>query len=58
MTVEELIKELKKYPKGYEVIITDGYKLMFWKGNFVVALFEGKVDIGVGGCDETEEEAK
>jgi len=55
MKVKEMIEKLKKYPANAEVIISDGYKLMFWSGDFVITKFENKVDIGVGGCDEKEE---
>jgi hypothetical protein len=57
MKVKQLISELKKYPQDAEVIITDGYRMQFYKGDFQVTLFEkNKVDIGIGGCDEEAEE--
>ena len=56
MTVEEMIKQLRQYPKKMEVQITDGYKFHFYKGDFTFQLFEGDdgvtfVDIGIGGFD-------
>ena len=56
MTVEEMIKQLRQYPKKMEVQITDGCQFHFYKGDFAFQLFEGDdgvtfVDIGIGGCD-------
>lgn len=56
MTVEELIKHLEVFPKDWEVLITDGFKCNFYKGEYEILPWEddnGKmcVDIGIGGCD-------
>ena len=40
MTVEEMIKQLRQYPKKMEVQLTDGYQFNFYKGDFAFQLFE------------------
>ena len=58
MNVGELIKELKEFPENMEITISDGFALNFYslKGKTPeIRIFEGKVDIGVGGCAEEEE---
>lgn len=34
-----------------EVVISDGYDLRFYKGDWEIKEFEGQVDIGVGGTE-------
>ena len=62
MLVKELIEALKKFDPEMEVTISDGYELNFYRGNaesdFVVQeseVYPNAVDIGVGGCIETED---
>ena len=54
MTVIEMIEALSKFDRDAEVLITDGYKGYFYKGDFLLTEFEGCVDIGIGGCSEEE----
>lgn len=53
MKVKGLIEQLKQFDPKMEVIISDGYNYKFYhmKGA-VIQEFEGKVDIGIGGCEE------
>jgi hypothetical protein len=56
MKVSEFIKELEKFDLDKEVIISDGFLLNFYTTDGVeFGIFEGKVDIGIGGCNEEEE---
>ena len=55
MTVIELIEALAKFPHDAEVLITDGWDSVFYKGDYTITEFEGCVDIGVGGCKEDVE---
>ena len=56
MTVSELIDKLKKFSLEREVLITDGYNCMFYKGDYSITEFNDNgnnyVDIGIGGCQE------
>ena len=61
MIVSELIAKLQEFPPECEVVITDGYRYHFYKGDFEVRLFEDMdgsqvVDIGIGGFDEDSHE--
>lgn len=49
MTVAELVDKLNCFSANMEVTITDGYDCKCYEGDFVVAEFEGTVDIGIGG---------
>jgi hypothetical protein len=55
MNVGTLIELLSKFDNSIEVKVTDGFKCLFWSGDFSVKQFEDSVDIGVGGCEENEE---
>jgi hypothetical protein len=56
MKVSELITELSRFSGNMEVIISDGIDYFFYNTrNLEIKEFEGMVDIGVGGCRETEE---
>ena len=58
MTVSELIAKLQEFPPECEVVITDGHRYHFYRGDFEIGLFEEEpdgsqvVDIGIGGYDE------
>ncbi len=63
MLVKELIEALKKFDPEMEVTISDGYELNFYRGSaegdFFIQkseVYPNAVDIGVGGCLETEDE--
>jgi hypothetical protein len=57
MKVSELIAELNKFPNNMEVIISDGLDYVFYNTNDLeIREFEGMIDIGIGGCRETEKE--
>lgn len=63
MKVHELIELLQRRSNNEDLVvkIVDGYKSVVYSGNFAVELFEDTdgtitLDIGVGGCDETEED--
>ena len=54
-TVQELIEQLQQYSPDMEVLITDGFNALCYKGQYQVKEFtdvDGKtyVDIGIGGC--------
>ena len=54
MTVQELLTVLQEFDPELEVIITDGFECIHYRGAFELKLFEdlpGKyvVDIGIGG---------
>ena len=59
MKVGQLISKLKEFDPDMEVLITDGYNCMFYRGNYVLTKFEDNgeayVDIGIGGCMEESE---
>jgi hypothetical protein len=60
MTVAEWIEKLKEFPLDREVKITDGWKYLFYGGDFEFQIFEDDdgstfVDIGIGGFEESEE---
>ena len=51
MTVAELIEKLTEFSPKAEVTISDGLDLRFYHTNGVdIRLYEGSVDIGIGGC--------
>jgi hypothetical protein len=57
MTVGELVSILKKFDSKTEVVVTDGYEALCYRGQYEVQLFQdddGKyvVDIGIGGLRE------
>ena len=56
MTVSELIGQLEKFDPELEVLVTDGYNFMFYKGEYTITEFNDNgttyVDIGIGGCQE------
>ena len=52
MTVKELIEQLSLFPMDMKVTISDGYLCHFYDGEYSVELFEGTVDIGIGGTNE------
>lgn len=57
MTVAEWIEKLKEFPLDQEVRISDGYKGIFYQGDFDFQLFEDVddstfVDVGIGGFDK------
>ena len=53
MNVGEVIEKLKQFDPEMEVIISDGWDFKFYHMNgAVIQEFEGKVDIGIGGCEE------
>ena len=54
MKVRELIELLRMYPGDMEVLITDGFYGVFYRGEYEVKEFDGCVDIGVGGCREDD----
>lgn len=63
MKVSELIELLQRRSNNedLEVKIVDGYRGVIYGGNFAIEQFEdldGKItlDIGIGGCEETEDE--
>lgn len=59
MTVSELIGQLEKFDPEREVLITDGYNCMFYKGEYSITEFNDNgnnyVDIGIGGCQEGDD---
>lgn len=58
MKVKEFIAEMQQFPDDLEVIISDGMDYNFYHTNGVVFnIWEGKAEIGIGGCkeDDTEE---
>lgn len=59
MTVGELIGQLKKFDPELEVLVTDGYNCMFYKGEYSITEFNDNgtiyVDIGIGGCQEGDD---
>ncbi len=60
MNVGELRAALSAFSDDTEVLVTDGYRGLFYKGAFTVEEFEpvdGQYvcDIGIGGCEEDEE---
>lgn len=59
MTVSELIGQLEKFDHKLEVLITDGYNCMFYKGEYTITEFNDNgttyVDIGIGGCQEGDD---
>jgi hypothetical protein len=56
MTVKELIDKLSVLPMSMKVTISDGYKCVFYDGEYIVEIFEGVVDIGIGGTNEEVKE--
>lgn len=63
MKVKELIEKLSAFDGDMEVTISDGYECVFYKANadydFVVvesAVDPNCVDIGIGGCIESEDD--
>jgi len=56
MTVSELIGQLEKFDPELEVLVTDGYNCMCYKGEYSINEFndngDNYVDIGIGGCQE------
>lgn len=56
MTVGELVDQLNKFDPELEVLVTDGYNCMFYKGEYAITEFNDNgnnyVDIGIGGCQE------
>ncbi len=62
MKVRELIHKLSQYDGELEVILTDGYQYNFYNSlNLAFELFvddngKTKLDIGLGGCIEQDEE--
>lgn len=62
MKVGDLIENLSKFNTDMNVTISDGFGFHFYSANdyydFVVSISEvdaSCVDIGVGGCEETDE---
>ena len=59
MTVSELIGQLEKFDPELEVLVTDGYNCMFYKGEYAITEFSDNgttyVDIGIGGCQEGDD---
>lgn len=60
MNVGELRAKLAAFSDDTEVLITDGYRCHFYRGDFTVEEFEPTdgqyvCDIGIGGCEEDEE---
>ncbi len=56
-TVGQLITQLQSFPHDREVIITDGYQAVGYRGKYQVVdyvdhLGNHYVDIGIGGLDE------
>lgn len=61
MTVADLIQKLQQQPQDLEVKITDGFRYLFYEGDFEVKLFEDvdgtqSVEIGIGGFDVIEDQ--
>ena len=54
MKVKELIELLSKHDSDMDVIISDGYRCNFYRGDYTVSEYEGCVDIGVGDWYEEE----
>lgn len=57
MSVSELIAKLSTFQPDAEVLITDGFKCLCYRGDYDVEAWmddAGKVcvDIGLGGCEE------
>jgi hypothetical protein len=55
MKVSKMIEILQSFPPDLEVMVTDGFNLQFYAGDYEIQLFEELdgtkiVDIGVGGC--------
>ena len=56
---KELIKELLKYDLDLEVVISDGYRFLFYHTHGIkIEIFqeddETVLDIGIGGCEIKE----
>ena len=56
MNVGQLIEKLSQFPKGKEVIVTEGFQGETYRGDFTVELFQeldgsSFVDIGIGGLN-------
>jgi hypothetical protein len=56
MTVKDLIDKLSIYDMSMKVTISDGYKGVFYDGEYSVEIFEDAIDIGIGGTNEEVEE--
>lgn len=59
MKICELINELHKYDTELEITISDGQDFHFYhtkKLEFEQHISDGILDIGIGGCDITEED--
>lgn len=56
MKVKDMINALARFNGDMDILISDGYKGIFYKGHefndYLIQEFEGCVDIGVGGCEE------
>lgn len=56
----EGLQGLKEQVGDVDVIITDGYEFRFYRGEFVLSIFEQPgesktIDIGVGGCEVVDD---
>ena len=56
MNVGQLKQALENFNDEVELVITDGFKGLCYRGDFAVQPFEEAnsvvVDIGIGGCEE------
>ena len=56
MNIKEFIAKLAEFPEDMEVIISDGMEYHFYNTNELdFHIFEDKLDIGIGSCQEKEE---
>ena len=51
MKVKDIINKLKEFNSELEVMITDGYNLKFYNGDWEIREFDGSIDIGIGGTE-------
>jgi len=54
MKNKEMVEKLIQFDPEADVIISDGYNCRFYSGDYSIDLFEGKIDIGIGGCEDEE----
>lgn len=51
MKVKDLIKKLEIFDQDKEVIISDGHRCNFYKGDFIICMYHDCVDIGISGYE-------
>jgi len=57
MKVDDMLKQLyllRERMGNVDVMVTDGYQARCYDGEYEIKEFEGRIDIGIGGTEQTE----